>query len=125
MNYEFDAYAKNNSRKIGGIVKGSSDATTFVSSETLGEHQISAEIGADFICTENFSFNLNADYVLADGGNQYSYGGGFRLVFWDYLICNKLHNRKLKNYLLFFRLNKVPKFNRCLINYWIDFKRNS
>ena len=78
-----------------------------------------------FICTENFRFNLNADYVLADGGNQYSYGGGFRLVFWNYLICNTLHNQELKNYLLFFRLNKVPKFNRCLIDYWIDFKRNS
>ena len=62
-------------------MQGSSDATTFVSSETLREHQVSAEIGADFMCTENFSFNLNADYVLADGGNQYSYGGGFRLVF--------------------------------------------
>ena len=81
LNYEYDAYAKNNSRRIGGIVKGSSDATTFVSSKTLGEHRVSAEIGADFIFTENFSFNLNADYVLADGGNQYSYGGGFRLVF--------------------------------------------
>ena len=81
LNYEYDAYAKNNSRKIGGIVKGSSDATTFVSSETLGEHRVSGEIGADFICTENFSFNLNADYVLADGGNQYTYGGGFKLVF--------------------------------------------
>ena len=81
LNYEFDAYAKNNSRRIGGIVKGSSDATTFVSSETLGEHRVSAEIGADFICTQNLSFNLNAAYVLADGGNQYSYGGGFKLVF--------------------------------------------
>ncbi len=81
LNYEYDAYAKNNSRKIGGIVKGSSDADTFVSSATLGEHRVSGEIGADFICTENFSFNLNADYVLADGGNQYSYGGGFKLVF--------------------------------------------
>ena len=81
LNYEYDAYAKNNSRKIGGIVKGSSDATTFVSSENLGKHRVSAEIGADFICTQNFSFNLNADYVLADGGNQYSYGVGFKLVF--------------------------------------------
>ena len=81
LNYEYDAYAKNNSRRIDGIVKGSSDATTFVSSKTLGEHRVSAEIGADFIFTENFSFNLNADYVLADGGNQYTYGGGFRLVF--------------------------------------------
>ena len=81
LNYEYDAYAKNNSRKIGGIVKGSSDADTFVSSATLGEQRVSGEIGADFICTENLSFNLNADYVLADGGNQYSYGGGFKLVF--------------------------------------------
>jgi len=81
LNYEYDAYAKNNSRKIGGIVKDSSDTTTFVSSATLGEHRVSGEIGADFICTENFSFNLNADYVLADGGNQYTYGGGFKLVF--------------------------------------------
>lgn len=81
LNYEYDAYAKNNSRRIDGIVKGSSDATTFVSSKTLGEHRVSAEISADFIFTENFSFNLNADYVLADGGNQYTYGGGFRLVF--------------------------------------------
>ena len=81
LNYEYDAYAKNNSRKIGGIVKGSSDATTFVSSETLGEHRVSAEIGADFFCTQNLSFNLNGAYVLADGGNQYSYGGGFKLVF--------------------------------------------
>ena len=81
LNYEYDAYAKNNSRKIGGIVKDSSDTTTFVYSATLEERRVSGEIGADFICTENFSFNLNADYVLADGGNQYTYGGGFKLVF--------------------------------------------
>ena len=62
-------------------MKGSSDADTFVSSATLGEHCVSREIGADFICTENFSFNLNSDYVLADGGNQYTYGGGFSLVY--------------------------------------------
>ena len=81
LNYEYDAYAKNSSRKIGGIVKDSSDTTTFVYSATLEERRVSGEIGADFICTENFSFNLNADYVLADGGNQYTYGGGFKLVF--------------------------------------------
>ena len=81
LNYEFDALACSNNRKIGGVVKDSSDDTTFVSSKTLGEHYLSAKVGADFICTENLSFNLNAKYVLTDGGNQHSYGGGFRLVF--------------------------------------------
>ncbi len=81
LNYEFDALASSNNRKIGGVVKNSSDDPTFVSSKTLGEHYISAKVGADFICTENLSFNLNAKYVLTDGGNQHSYGGGFRLVF--------------------------------------------
>ena len=81
LNYEFDALASSNNRKIGGVVKDSSDDTTFVSSKTLGEHYLSAKVGADFICTENLSFNLNAKYVLTDGGNQHSYGGGFRLVF--------------------------------------------
>ena len=81
LNYEFDALASSNNRKIGGVVKDSSDDTTFVSSKTLGEHYLSAKVGADFICTENLSFNLNAKYVLTDEGNQHSYGGGFRLVF--------------------------------------------
>ena len=81
LNYEFDALASSNNRKIGGVVKDSSNDTTFVSSKTLGEHYLSAKVGADFICTENLSFNLNAKYVLTDEGNQHSYGGGFRLVF--------------------------------------------
>ena len=81
LNYEFDALASSNNRKIGGVVKDSSDDTTFVSSKTLGEHNVSAKVGTDFIVTENLSFNLNAKYVLTDGGNQHSYGCGFLLVF--------------------------------------------
>ncbi len=81
LNYEFDVLASKNNRKIGGVIKDNSDDTTFVSSKTLGEHYISAKVGADFICTENLSFNLHAKYVLTDGGNQHSYGGGFRLIF--------------------------------------------
>ena len=81
LNYEFDALASSNNRKIAGVVKDSSDDTTFVSSKTLGEHYVSAKVGTDFIVTENLSFNLNAKYVLTDGGNQHSYGCGFSLVF--------------------------------------------
>ena len=81
LNYEFDALASSNNRKIGGVVKDSSDDTTFVSSKTLGEHYVSAKVGTDFIVTENLSFNLNAKYVLTDGGNQHSYGCGFLFVF--------------------------------------------
>ena len=81
LNYEFDALASSNNRKIGGVAKNSSDDTNFVSSKTLGEHYVLAKVGVDFVCTENLSFNLNAKYVLTDGGNQHSYGGGFRLVF--------------------------------------------
>ena len=81
LNYEFDALASSNNRKISGFLQGSTDETTFVSSKTLGEHNVSANVGADFICTENLSFNLNAKYVLTDGGNQHSFGGGFRFVF--------------------------------------------
>jgi len=81
LNYEFDALASSNNRKIGGVIKESSDHTTFVSSKTFGEHSVSAKFGADFILTENLSFNLNVKYVLTDGGSHHSYGGGFRLVF--------------------------------------------
>ena len=81
LNYEMDTYAEDNQRGLKGGVTGSSDATTLVSTKTLGQHNGSVKVGADFICTKDFMFNLNAKYGLAEGGDEQSYGGGFRWQF--------------------------------------------
>ena len=81
LNYEMDTFADDSHRALKGGVTGSSDATTLVSAKTLGEHNGSIKVGADFICTKDFMFNLNAEYGLAEGGDKQSYGGGFRWQF--------------------------------------------
>ena len=81
LNYEMDTYAEDNQRGLKGGVTGSSDATTLVSTKTLGQHNGSIKVGADFVCTKDFMFNLNAEYGLAEGGDKQSYGGGFRWQF--------------------------------------------
>ena len=81
LNYEMDTYNDDNHRALKGGVTGSSDATTLVSAKTFGQHNGSVKVGADFVCTKDFMFNLNAEYGLAEGGDEQSYGGGFRWQF--------------------------------------------
>ncbi len=81
LNYEMDTYADDNHRGLKGGVTGSSDATTLVSAKTFGQHNGSVKVGADFVLTKDFMFNLNAEYGLAEGGDEQSYGGGFRWQF--------------------------------------------
>ena len=81
LNYEMDTYADDNHRGLKGGVTGSTDATTLVSAKTFGQHNGSVKVGADFVLTKDFMFNLNAEYGLAEGGDEQSYGGGFRWQF--------------------------------------------
>ena len=81
LNYEMDPYSDDDHRSIKGGLTESSTAHTKVSSKTLGQHNGSIKVGADFICTKDFMFNLNAEYGLAEGGDKQSYGGGFRWHF--------------------------------------------
>jgi len=81
LNYEMDTYADDDHRGVKGGVTGSSDATTLVSAKTFGQHNGSVKVGADFVLTKDFMFNLNAEYGLAEGGDEQSYGGGFRWQF--------------------------------------------
>ena len=81
LNYEMDSYADDNHRALKGGVTGSSDATTLVSAKTFGQHNGSVKVGADFVLTKDFMFNLNAEYGLAEGGDEQSYGGGFKWQF--------------------------------------------
>ena len=59
LNYEMDTYADDNHRGLKGGVTGSSDATTLVSAKTFGQHNGSVKVGADFVLTKDFMFNLN------------------------------------------------------------------
>ncbi len=81
LNYEMDTYADDDHRGLKGGVTGSTDATTLVSAKTFGQHNGSVKVGADFVLTKDFMFNLNAEYGLAEGGDEQSYGGGFRWQF--------------------------------------------
>ena len=81
LNYEMDTYADRNHRGLKGGVTGSSDATTLVSAKKFGQHNASVKVGADFVLTKDFMFNLNAEYGLAEGGDEQSYGGGFKWQF--------------------------------------------
>ena len=81
FNYEMDTYADDNHRGLKGGVTGSSDATTLVSAKTFGQHNGSVKVAADFVLTKDLMFNLNAEYGLAEGGDEQSYGGGFRWQF--------------------------------------------
>ena len=80
LNYEMDTSADNN-RGLKGGLRGSSDATTLVSAKTFGKHNGSVKVGADFVLTKDFVLNLNAEYGLGGGGNEQSYGGGFKWQF--------------------------------------------
>ena len=81
LNYEMDTYADDNHRGLKGGLTGSSDATTLVSAKTFDQHNGSVKVGADFVLTKVFMFNLHAEYGLAEGGDEQSYGGGFRWQF--------------------------------------------
>ena len=81
LNYEMDTFADDSDRALKGGVTGSSDATTLVSAKTFGQHNGSIKVGADFVCTKDFIFNLNAEYGFAEGGDEQSYGGGFKWQF--------------------------------------------
>ena len=81
LNYEVDAYAYSGHRGLKGSLTESSTASTRVSAKNMGEQTGSVKVGADFVVTKDLMFNLNAKYGLADGGDEQSYGGGFRLAF--------------------------------------------
>ena len=81
LNYEMDTYADRNNRALKGGVTGSADATTLVSAKTFGQHNGSLKVRADFVLTKDFMFNLNTEYGLAEGGDEQSYGGGFKWQF--------------------------------------------
>jgi uncharacterized protein with beta-barrel porin domain len=81
LNYEMDTYAGRSNRDIKGKLTGSSDASTSVEAKNFGQHRGSVKLGADFLMSKNFMFNLNAEYGLATYGDENSYGGGFRWQF--------------------------------------------
>ena len=81
LNYEVDAYAHSGHRGLKGSLTESSTASTRVSAKNMGEQTGSVKVGADFVVTKDLMFNLNAKYGLADGGDEQSYGGGFRWAF--------------------------------------------
>ena len=81
LNYEVDAYAHSGHRGLKGSLTESSTASTRVSAKNMGEQTGSVKVGADFVLTKDLMFNLNAKYGLADGGDEQSYGGGFRWMF--------------------------------------------
>ena len=81
LNYEMDTYAGNRIRDIKGGLRESSTAHTEVEAKSFGQHSGSVKVGADFVLTKDFMFNLNAKYGLATGGDEQSFGGGFRWQF--------------------------------------------
>ena len=81
LNYEMDTYASKGHRDLKGGLTDSSTAHTSVEAKTFGQHRGSVKVGADFVLTKDFMFNLNAEYGLATYGNENSYGGGFRWQF--------------------------------------------
>ncbi len=77
LNYEMDTYADDSNRSIkGGLIESTTENTS-VSAKTFGQHNGSLEVGADFVLTKDFMFNLKAEYGLAEGGDERAYGGGF------------------------------------------------
>ena len=71
FDYEMDTYSDANHRT----------AHTKVEAKSFGQHKGSVKVAADFVLTKDFMFNLNAKYGLAEGGDEQSYGGGFRWQF--------------------------------------------
>ena len=76
-----DTYAGKSHRDLKGGLTESSTANTSVEAKTFGQHRGSLKVGADFVLTKDFMFNLKAEYGLAEGGDEYAYGGGFRWQF--------------------------------------------
>ena len=74
-------YADDNHRALKEGVTGSSDANSLVSAKTFGQHNGSVKVGAYFVLTKDFIFNLNAEYVIAEGGDAQSYGDVYRWQF--------------------------------------------
>ena len=81
FDYEMDTYSDANHRSIKGGLTESTTAHTKVEAKSFGQHKGSVKVGADFVLTKDFMFNLNAKYGLAEGGDEQSYGGGFRWQF--------------------------------------------
>ena len=81
LDYEMDTYSYANHRSIKGGLTESTTAHTKVEAKSFGKHKGSVKVAADFVLTKDFMFNLNAKYGLATGGDQQSYGGGFRWQF--------------------------------------------
>ena len=81
LNYEMDAFADQDNRGIKAEVVGSSRTSTLISPEKLGRHSASITIGSDFLLAKNFILNLHTKYALASGGDEKSYGGGFKFFF--------------------------------------------
>lgn len=80
LNYEYDGYANKNNRGIKSVVTGNPN-TTEVIAQSFDEHYGSAKVGADFLLRQDLMFSLNAKYGLSSGGDDFSYGGGFRWCF--------------------------------------------
>ena len=74
-----DSDANHRSNK-GGLTE-STTVHTKVEAKSFGQHKGSVKVAADFVLTKDFMFNLNAKYGLATGGDEQSYGGGFRWQF--------------------------------------------
>jgi len=81
FDYEMDTYSDANHRSIKGGLTESTTAHTKVEAKSFGQHKGSVKVAADFVLTKDFMFNLNAKYGLAEGGDEQSYGGGFRWQF--------------------------------------------
>tara|TARA_S200000501_G_scaffold180648_1_gene170108 strand:+ start:137 stop:421 length:285 start_codon:yes stop_codon:yes gene_type:complete len=81
LNYEMDTYADEDNRGLKGGLTESSTEHTSVFAKTFGQHNGSLELGADFVLTKDFMFNLKAEYGLATNGDENAYGGGFRWQF--------------------------------------------
>ena len=74
-------YADEDNRGLKGGLTESLTDHILVSSKTFVQHNGSLELGADFVLTKDFMFNLKAEYGLATNGDEHAYGGGFRWQF--------------------------------------------
>ena len=71
-----DTYAGKSHRDLKGGLTESSTANTSVEAKTFGQHRGSIKVGADFVLTKDFIFNLNAEYGLGTYGDENFYAVG-------------------------------------------------
>ena len=71
-----DTYAGKSHRDLKGGLTESSTANTSVEAKTFGQHRGSIKVGADFVLTKDFMFNLNTEYGLATYGDENFYAVG-------------------------------------------------